>query len=120
MPRAARKKHPTAIYHTMSRSITEFDLFPDNSDKECFLNILQECKEKYHCKIYGYCLMNNHYHLYIDPCGFDISKFMKRLNQRYVNKIKSKYNRRGHLLAERFKSKIVDTDQYALTVSAYT
>lgn len=119
MPRAARIKDPTAVYHTMSRSITEFDLFPDNADKERFLDILQELKEKYQCKIYGYCLMTNHYHLHIDTCGFDISMFMKSLNQSYVKHINGKYNRRGHLLAERFNSKIVDTDEYALTVSAY-
>jgi putative transposase len=119
MPRAARMKEPTAIYHIMSRSITEFDLFPDNSDREKFLDLLQECMQKFHGKIYGYCLMTNHYHLIMDTCGCDISKIMKSLNQKYVNHIKRTYKRRGHLLAERFTSKIIDTDEYLLTVSAY-
>lgn len=119
MPRAPRMKDPAAVYHAMSRSITEFDLFPDNSDKESFLDLLQKYKEKYHCKVYGYCLMSNHYHLHIDTCGFDISKFMKGLNQSYVKYINRKYQRRGHLLADRFNSKIVDTAEYNLTVSAY-
>ena len=56
MPRAARKKETEAIYHVMSHSITEFDLYPDNSDKEYFLDLMQKYKEKHHCKIYGYCL----------------------------------------------------------------
>jgi putative transposase len=119
MPRAARIKHPAAIYHVMSRSISEFDMFTDNSDKEYFLDLLQKCKEKFDGKIYGYCLMTNHYHLIIDTCGYDISKFMKSLNQTYVRYINKKYNRRGHLLTERFNSKIIDTDEYLLTVSAY-
>lgn len=119
MPRAARIKEPTAIYHTMSRSITEFDLFPDNSDKEYFLDLLEKYVMKLHCKVYGYCLMTNHYHLIVDPCGYDISKFMKSLNQTYVKYINKKYKRRGHLLADRFNSKIVDTSEYMLTVSAY-
>ena len=119
MSRAARIKEPTAIYHVMSRSITEFDMFPDNSDKERFLDLLQESMQKFHCKIYGYCLMTNHYHLIMDTCGQDISKVMKSLNQRYVNHIKGIYKRRGSLLAERFSSKIVNTDEYMLTVSAY-
>ena len=119
MPRAARIKDPTAIYHTMSRSITEFDMFPDDSDKERFLDLLQKYKEKYQCKVYGYCLMTNHYHLIIDTCGFDISKFMKSLNQSYVKYINKKYKRRGHLLTERFNSKIISTNDYMMTVSAY-
>lgn len=119
MPRTARIKDPTAVYHIMSRSISEFDLFPDDSDKDCFLDLLQKYKEKFHSKIYGYCLMSNHYHLLIDTCGFDISKFMKCLNQTYVKYINRKYNRRGHLLADRFNSKIVNSDEYILTVSAY-
>lgn len=119
MSRAARIKDPEGVYHVMSRSITEFDLFPDDSDKNAFLDILQKYKEKFQCKIYGYCLMSNHYHLHLDTCGFDISSFMKCLNQSHVRRINFKYNRRGHLLAERFNSKIVKTDQYNLTVSAY-
>lgn len=119
MSRRARKTDPTAIYHVMSRSITEFDMFQDNSDKERFLDILQKYKEKNHCKVYGYCLMTNHYHLIIDAYGYDISKFMKSLNQSYVIYINKKYNRRGHLLADRFNSKIIDSDNYLLTVSAY-
>jgi putative transposase len=119
MPRAARIKAPTAIYHIMSRSITEFDLFPENSDKEYFLDLLKKYSEKFNCKVYCYCLMTNHYHLILDTCGYDISKFMKRLNQTYVKFINKVYSRRGHLLAERFNSKIIDTTEYLLTVSAY-
>lgn len=119
LARAARKKEPAAIFHVMSRSISEFDLFPEDSDKEFFLDLLKSLKEKYFCKIYCYCLMSNHYHIVINPCGFDISKFMKSLNQRYVRYINNKYERRGHLLAERFNSKIIKDDEYMLTVSAY-
>ena len=119
MPRAARMKEATAIYHAMSRSITEFNLFPDDSDKDCFLDLLKRYTEKFQCKVYGFCIMSNHYHLIVDTCGYDISKFMKCLNQTYVKFINKKYNRRGHLLADRFNSKIIDTNEYLLTVSAY-
>jgi putative transposase len=119
MPRAPRKKDPTAIYHVMSHSITEFDLFTDNADKEYFLNLLQKYNAKHNCKIYGYCLMTNHYHIILDTCGFDISKYMKSLNQSYARHINNTYKRKGSLLAERFKSKIIDSDKYLMTVSAY-
>jgi putative transposase len=119
MPKAARIKNPEAIYHVMARSISEFDLFPDKDDKSYFLDLLKYCKEKFHCRVYSYCLMTNHYHILLDPNGFDISKFMKSLNQRYVRFINKKYRRIGHLLADRFNSKIIISSDYALTVSKY-
>ena len=119
MPKAARIKNPEAIYHVMARSITEFDMFKEDEDKNYFLDLLKICKEKYQCRVYAYCLMTNHYHILLDTNGFDISKFMKSLNQRYVKYINKKYRRRGHLLADRFNSKIVTNSEYALTVSAY-
>jgi putative transposase len=119
MPRCARIKGPLAIYHVTSRSITEFDLFPDNTDKEKFLDLLKNNAEKNHCKVYGYCLMTNHYHIILDTCGYDISAFMRVLNQRYARHINDTYNRKGHLFGDRFNSKIIDTEKYLLTVSAY-
>lgn len=119
MPRAARIKSPEAIYHVMARSITEFDMFRDDEDKRYFLDLLSVCKEKFHCRVYSYCIMTNHFHILLDTNGYDISTFMKSLNQRYVKYINKKYQRRGHLLADRFNSKIVTNSEYALTVSAY-
>ena len=119
MPRSARRKHPTAIYHAMCRSISEFTLFQSDDDKEYFLNLLQRYKEKFKCKIYAYCLMDNHYHIHLDTCGFDISKFMQAVNLAYVRYVNIKYKRRGPLFADRFNSKIITDDRYNLTVSAY-
>ena len=119
MPRAARIKNPEVIYHVMAHSITEFDMFREDEDKNCFLDLLKMCKDKFMCKVYAYCIMTNHYHILLDANGCDISKFMKCLNQRYVIYINKKYKRKGHLLSDRFNSKIVANSQYALSVSAY-
>jgi REP element-mobilizing transposase RayT len=119
MPRAARLKDPRGIYHVMAKSISEFNLFQDDDDKNYYLDLLKRYKEKFKCKVYGYCLMTNHVHLHFDPCGFDISKFMHCLNLAYVRYINIKYNRKGHLFAERFQSKIITDICYNLLVSAY-
>jgi len=119
MPRSARVKVPDAVYHVMARSITEKDFFLDEADKEHFLDILQTLKELFNCRIFGYCLMSNHYHIILDTNGFDLSDFMKSLNLRYVIYYNKQHNRRGSLLAERFNSKIITNSEYALTLSAY-
>ena len=119
MPRAARKKSSEAMYHVMSRSISEVDLFQCDEDKDYYLSLLKRYKEKYHCKIYAYCLMTNHVHIYINPCGYDISSFMHSLNTAYVTYFNKKYKRHGHLFQGRFASTIVDNITYSLTLTAY-
>jgi len=103
----------------MSRSISEVDLFQCEEDKAYYLALLKRYKEKYHCKIYCYILMDNHVHIFINPCGTDISTFMLCLNTAYVTYFNKKYNRHGHLFQGRFASTIVDNDMYSLKLSAY-
>jgi len=119
LPRKAREKHSGAIYHVMCRSISEILLFRDNEDKEYYLKLLKRYSDKYRCAVYAYCLMDNHLHIHFDPRGYDISKFMHSINTSYVLYYNKKYKRHGHVLQERFQSRILDSDGYNLAVSAY-
>lgn len=119
MPRKARQKTCESIYHVMCRSVYEFLLFREDEDKDYYMNLLKRYMDKYHCKIYAYCLMDNHLHLHLDPYGFDISKFMHCLNAAYAWYYNKKYKRYGPVFQERFESRILDTDSYNLKVSAY-
>ncbi|MBP1744713.1 MAG: hypothetical protein H6Q58_2264, partial [Firmicutes bacterium] len=52
MPRTARDKRPDAMYHIMSRSISELDLFRDEEDKARYMSIVRRYKKKYNIRIY--------------------------------------------------------------------
>lgn len=119
MPRKAREKHPEAIYHIMCRSISEILLFRDEGDKEYYVGLLKRYSEKYNCSIYAYCMMDNHMHLQLDPKGYDVSKYMLCTNTAYVRYYNKKYVRHGHVFQGRFESRILDTQEYNLAVSAY-
>jgi putative transposase len=119
MPRVARVKSFDSIYHVMCRSITEVDLFKEDKDKEHYLSLLKGYQEVFAFKVYAYCLMDNHCHFIIDVNGADISKILHGLNHRYALWFNKKYGRRGHLFQDRFKSIIVDNDQYLITLSGY-
>ncbi len=119
MPRAARKKSSDSMYHVMSRSISEIDLFLSDDDKDHYLKLLSKYIKKYHCKIYSYCLMSNHVHLFIDPQGFDISRLMHSLNTAYVCYFNKKYKRHGHLFQGRFTSRIVTGRLQGARLCAY-
>jgi putative transposase len=119
MARMARLKSADAIYHIMCKSISEVNLYRDSEDKKKYLSLVKKYKKLYNVKIYGYCLMNNHAHLLVDSNGADISKVMHGINFSYAMYFNKKYKRDGHLFKGRFKSKIVDNDQYLKTVSLY-
>ena len=119
MPRVARKKSSESIYHIMARSISEIDLFQCDEDKYYYISLVKRYVEKFKCSVYSYCMMSNHMHLFIDPKGTDISLFMLSLNTAYVSYYNRKYKRIGHLFQGRFASILVDSDLYAMTLSAY-
>lgn len=119
MPRKAREKNSTAIYHIISRSISEVQLYREDSDKDFYLQLLKRYLRKYQCSLYAYCLMSNHVHLHLDPKGFDISTFMHGINTAYVQYFNKKYSRHGHVFQGRFQSRILATESYNLAVSAY-
>lgn len=119
MPRAARVKSPDSIYHIMCRSISELNLFRDDDDKIYYLSIIKKYSDMNNCKVYAYCLMDNHLHLQFDPQGYDISRFMHSVNTSYVRYYNKKYARHGHVFQERFESRVLSSDSYNLAVSAY-
>ena len=46
MPRIAREKSQSGIYHIMIRGINKQDIFEDDDDKQRFLETLKLCKSK--------------------------------------------------------------------------
>lgn len=119
MPRCARVKTLDSIFHVMCRSMDEFDLFRDDKDKRKFMELTKDMQGLYKFRIYGYCLMDNHVHLLMDSNGADVSLIMHDINYKYAVYYNKKYDRRGHVFFDRFKSEIVDNEKYLITLSAY-
>lgn len=119
MPRQARRKSESGIYHIMLRGINQQQIFEDREDFEKFLQILKDCKAVSEYKLFAYCLMGNHIHLLVQEGKEPIEQVMKRLTTRFVYWYNIKYQRIGHLFQDRFKSEPVENDSYFLTVIRY-
>ena len=65
MPRQAREKSRTGIYHVMLRGINKQQIFEDQEDYYKFLEVINDYKTISGFEIYAYCLMGNHVHLLI-------------------------------------------------------
>ena len=119
MPRQARRKSESGIYHVMLRGINQQQIFEDSEDCEKFLQILKDCKVVSEYKLFAYCLMGNHIHLLVQEEKEPIEQVMKRLATRFVYWYNIKYQRIGHLFQDRFKSEPVEDDAYFMAVIRY-
>jgi len=118
MPRAAREKSKSGIYHVILRGINRQSIFEDEEDHIRFLEKLDKYQKEDSYRLYAYCLMGNHVHLLLQENeGLDIS--MRRIGASYVYWYNWKYERCGHLFQDRFKSEAVEDDSYFLTVLRY-
>ena len=119
MPRQARRKSESGIYHIMLRGINKQVIFEDEEDNFKFLETLKKYKAISGYKIFAYCLMSNHVHLLLKVEKEDIDLIIKRIASSYVYWYNWKYKRNGHLFQDRFKSEPVENDSYFLTVVRY-
>lgn len=119
MPRQAREKSKTGIYHILVRGINRQIIFEDEEDYVKFIDTIQQIKEKSGFKIYGYCLMGNHVHLLLREGKESLSLSMQRMCSSFVYWYNWKYDRYGHLFQERYKSEVVENEAYLITVLRY-
>jgi len=119
MPRIARIQFPGAFYHVLSRGIERRSIYRSVRDRQRFLEILQEAQERYQIKVYGYCLMSNHYHLLLETPEGNLSRVMKYVNGSYATYFNAKWKRVGHIFSYRYKSIVVEEDRYLMILSRY-
>ena len=119
MPRQARAKSSTGIYHCVLRGVDKRDVFIDDQDRYKFLNELKDAKEKCEFELYAYCLMDNHIHLLLKENDIKLCEIMHNLALRYSIYFNCKYERTGHLFQNRYFSKPIETEKYLLNVQKY-
>jgi len=119
MARPLRLSYENAFYHITARGNRREKIFYSDQDKKIFLEKLQKTLIKYSIICYAYCLMDNHYHLFIKTLQPNLSQGIHYLNASYANWFRNKYKIIGPILQGRFKSILVDADNYALVLSTY-
>ncbi|HEX7233158.1 MAG TPA: transposase [Candidatus Binatia bacterium] len=102
-----------------SRGNEQKPIFRDNADRRLFLNTVAQVTSRFHWLCYGYCLMNNHYHLVIETPNGNLSKGMRQLNGIYTQAFNRRHGRVGHLFQGRFKAILVQKDSHFLEVCRY-
>jgi putative transposase len=119
MARPLRIHYEGAFYHVMARGNEKRAIFHTRDDREKFLDILRLASERFGIIVHGYCLMLNHYHILIETPRANISKAMHFINSFYVAYYRPAHMYNGHLFQGRFKSILVQKDEYLNELSRY-
>ncbi|TFE04010.1 transposase [Jeotgalibacillus salarius] len=119
MPRESRKISQSGIYHVHSKGSNYQMIFYDDHDRNKFLMKLHSVKQVTEFELYGWCLMDNHFHLIIKVKEVPISRIMQKLNGSYAIYFNAKYQAIGSLYYDRFKSHEVENLQYLFTLIRY-
>ena len=126
------------FYHIYNRGIDGRDIFNEEKDYLRFIHCLYEFNDKRPALPYRwlfkkeevlnkknpgellvnilcFCLMPNHFHLILQQIiEGGITKFMRKLGTGYTMYFNEKYERSGVLFQSKFKSILIETDEYFL------
>jgi len=120
MARLPRLNIPGIPQHVVQRGNNRGACFFVDEDYEVYLDKLKYYCKKYKVNVHSYVLMTNHVHLLLTPeTERGVSQLMQSLGRYYVRYINQIHNRTGTLWEGRYKSTLVDSDNYFLIVSRY-
>lgn len=120
MPRRSRIIVPDIPLHIIQRGNNRQPCFFADEDYLFYLERLGEYTKSEGCLLHSFVLMTNHVHILLTPSGLEsASMLMKRLGQHYVQYVNRTYKRSGTLWEGRFRSCIVQQQEYLIACQKY-
>ncbi len=119
MPRPLRPIDDGLIYHVINRGNNRQRVFRKRADFAAFLQTLGELTERWPFELYGFCVLDNNFHLLLRPKATSISRIMQSLLVSHTQRYHRHYASGGHVWQGRFKSPVIQNDEHLLTVLRY-
>ncbi len=120
MARLARVFLDGVPQHVIQRGNNRQVCFTCKEDFVAYLGWLKEYASKNKVEIHAWVLMTNHVHILCTPTSKDgVSRMMQSLGRQYVRYFNYTYQRTGTLWEGRYKSCLVQMENYLLQVYRY-
>jgi putative transposase len=106
--------------HVIQRGNNRQTIFTSDKDIAAYAHWLTEGADKFDVRVHGWVFMTNHVHLLITPDrNNSVSHLMQYLGRLYVRYFNYSYARTGTLFEGRFKSCLVQEEEYFLSCLRY-
>ena len=120
MARLPRLILPNLPHVVIQRGNDNQTIFREDEDYGRFLGWLRESAKAYRVAIHAYVLMPNHLQLLATPADEEgLAAMMQKVGRLYVPWFNNKYGRSGTLFQGRFRTSVVDPQEYFLTCVRY-
>jgi len=119
MARPWRIQFPDAVYHVICRGNNRQPIFFGDPDRELFLDLLGHAVERFNLHLFAFCLMPNHYHLFLRTPQPNLAGAMHWLNATFTGRMNRRHHRLGHLFQGRYKAVLVADESHWLHLSIY-
>lgn len=120
MPRPARLDLPGVTQHVIQRGNNRTACFTGDADRRFYLRCLSDSVVRRGCEVHAYALMDNHVHLLVTPSvAGAIGAMMQDVGRRYVRVFNTLHGRTGTLWEARYRSSLIDSENYLLTCQRY-
>jgi REP element-mobilizing transposase RayT len=103
----------------MNRGNRRQNILITDTDRNGFVDALADSCETFSVKLIAYVLMANHFHLLVQTTHGNLSEFMRHFLVTYTVRFNRRNGRSGHVFQGRFKSLLVEEDEYLLPLSRY-
>jgi putative transposase len=108
------------VYHVLNRGNGRQEVFHREDDYAGFVELIKKAKRRYAVKLFGYCLMPNHYHMVVMiEEAEELSRWMQWLMTSHVRRYHREHESNGHVWQGRYKSFVIESDDHLLTVMRY-
>lgn len=120
MARLPRLIVPAQPHHVIQTGNNDQPIFHDDADYQAFLGWLRTAAKNYKVALHAYVLMPNHLHLLVTPSDAEgLGQMMQWIGRYYVPYFNQKYSRSGTLWNGRYKTSLIDADNYFMLCSRY-
>ncbi len=114
-----RGDHPGAWHHVTNRGLAHRPAFEGRRDVRSFLALLARRVHEGQIEVHAFSILTTHFHLLLRSPRGELSEAMMWIENQYVKHFNRLRGRDGSLFRSRFRSRIVDTEEYWFNVIRY-
>lgn len=119
MGRVPRSSLPDGYFHVYARGVPNCPLFVDDADRNTFVELFVRRERDHSWSCVALTLLSTHYHVVVEARRRELSAGMHVLNGQYAQVFNRRHGRFGHLFAERFAARLIESEDYLEDVCRY-
>jgi putative transposase len=119
MARGHRVNPAGGTHHVFTRGVGRAAVAVDDEDYQRNLRLLAAAVSRFHLRCHAWCYLPNHMHLLVTSPRGNLSQAMHWYGTCAAQTFNARHARVGHLFQGRFKSRLVEDQQYFLELVRY-